>query len=107
MGAGPGDPGLMTLLVPGGGYFYARLFYPGLVFLILEAVVLGLLVVVGASVVPVNPNRFLLLGGLALTWSAIKTVGWIHIDHFLKQYIPCKARLGRWSPSLVGERSAA
>jgi hypothetical protein len=94
--------GVMTLLFPGGAYFYARFFYPGIVFFTLEALLLTTIIAVGTSVIPSRVEQPLLLSGLVLTWVGIKASGWIHAGHFFKQYIPRKSRLGRWSPSTEG-----
>jgi ribosomal protein L40E len=97
--------GLMALLFPGGGYFYSRLFFPGAIFFALEALLVSLLVAVGASFIPVGADRSFLLGGLVLIWAGIKAAGWIHAGHFFKQYIPRKSRLDRWSPSMAGNKT--
>jgi len=97
--------GVMALLFPGGGYFYSRLFFPGAIFFALEALLLTMLVVIGASLIPVGVERSLLLGGLVLTWAGVKAAGWMHAGHFFKQYIPRKSRLDRWSPSVAGEKT--
>jgi hypothetical protein len=99
--------GLMALLFPGGGYFYARLIFPGLVFFILEGLLLGLAAAIGASVVPLEIDRRLLLGGIVLVGAGLKAIGWVHLGHFIDQYIPRKARLGRWSPAPAGQQAAA
>jgi ribosomal protein L40E len=96
--------GLMALLFPGGGYFYSRLFFPWAIFFVLEALLLSMLVAVGASLVPVGTDRSFLLGGLILVWAGIKAAGWIHAGHFFKQYIPRKSRLDRWSPPMAGAK---
>jgi hypothetical protein len=97
--------GVMALLFPGGAYFYARFFYPGIVFFTLEALLLTTIIAVGTSVIPSRVEQPLLLGGLVLTWVGIKAAGWIHAGHFFKRYIPRKSRLGRWSPSPAGEKA--
>ena len=90
---------LMAVLFPGGGYVYLRLIFPAIVLGLLEVLVLAAFVATEAHVVPVEANRFLILAGLGLIWVAIKTAGWLHAGHFIKQYIPRKVRLGHWSPS--------
>lgn len=95
--------GLMAMLFPGGGYFYSRLFFPGAIFFVLETLLLSMLVAIGVSFIPVGAERPLLLGGLVLIWVGIKAAGWVHAGHFFKQYIPCKSRLGRWTPSMAGK----
>lgn len=100
----PKMAGLMALLFPGGGYFYSRLFYPAAVFCTIEMLMLAMLVTVGAAFVPVDVDRTLLLAGLALAWAGVKLVGFLHAGHFIRQYIPRKARLGRWSPAMAGSR---
>ncbi len=97
--------GVMALLFPGGAYFYARLFYPGAVFFTLEALLLGTIVAVQASLIPSGAEQPFLLGGLVLIWAGIKAAGWLHVGHFLKQYIPRKSRLGQWSPSLASQKA--
>ena len=91
--------GLMALLFPGGGYFYSRQIFPGAIFFSLEALLLAMLVVIGASLIPVGAERSLLLGGLVLAWAGLTAAGWMHAGQFFRQYIPRKARLDRWSPS--------
>ena len=93
---------LMALLFPGGGYFYSRLFFPAVVFSLLEVLALAALVVVWEHFIPVGENRVLILAGLALIWGGIKAAGWLHAGHFIGQYIPRKTRLGRWSQSISG-----
>lgn len=100
-----GMAGVMASLFPGGGHFYARLYYPGLVFSVLEVLLMALIVVVGASLVPVNEYRALILVGSVLVLSAVKAVGWLHAGHFIAQYVPQKSRLGRWSPDNARDRS--
>ena len=103
----PKIAGVMALLFPGGGYFYSRLFYPAAVFFTIELLVLAVIVAVGAALVPVDVNRTLLLTGLVLAWAGIKLIGFLHAGHFIRQYIPRKARLGRWSPAMAGSRTVA
>ena len=91
--------------IPGGGYFYSRLFFPGAIFFTLEAILVSLLVAVEASLIPVETDRALLLGGLVMILAGVKAAGWIHAGHFFKQYIPRKSRLGRWSPSVAGAKT--
>ncbi len=100
-----GMAGMMAFLFPGGGHFYTRLYYPGLVFSVLEGLLMALLVTVGASLVPVNEYRVLIIVGIVLGLSAVKAVGWRHAGHFLEQYIPRSSRLGRWSPDSARDRS--
>ncbi|MGD9331691.1 MAG: hypothetical protein PVJ53_10290 [Desulfobacterales bacterium] len=95
--------GLLALLIPGGSYFYARFIFPGIIFLTLEALLLAMLVAMGAVLIPVGSDKLVYLGGLALIWAGVKTVAWVHAGHFLEQYIPRKSRLGRWSPSAAGD----
>ena len=90
---------LMALLFPGGGYFYLRLFFPAVVFSLLEVLVLAALVAVWEYFIPVGESRVLILTGLALIWGGLKAAGWLHASHFIGQYIPRKTRLGRWSSS--------
>lgn len=98
--------GLMALLFPGGGYWYARLFYPAAVFFVLEGLVLAAILAVGKALVPMTIDRTPVLAGLVLAWAAVKAIGWMHAGHFLKGYIPRKNRLERWSPSMTAEPSS-
>ena len=95
----------LALLFPGGGYFYSRLFYPGVVFTIIEGLLVVALAAILTSFIPVDAHRSLIIGGIGLTWAAVKGVGWVHAGHFLKQYIPRKSRLGQWTPSATGNPS--
>ena len=91
---------LMALLFPGGGYFYARLFFPAVVFGLLEALVLAAFVAIWKPFVPVGEHGVLVMAGLILIGVGIKAAAWLHAGHFLGQYIPRKTRLGRWSPTV-------
>ncbi len=91
---------LMAVLFPGGGYVYLRLIFPAIVSGLLEVLVLAGLVAIGAQFIPLEENRIPAMAGLALVWVGIKAAGWLHAGHFLRQYIPRKTRLGRWSPSM-------
>ena len=96
--------GLMAVLFPGGAYFYARQFYPATLFCLLEAGLVALLGAVAALRQPLEMDRTLCLLGLALAWAAVKAAGWLHAKHFLSQYVPRKAKIGRWSPGMAGGR---
>jgi len=96
--------GLWALLLPGGAYLYARQYYPAMVFFFLEAALMALLATIFAARVPLAADRTLWLAGLALAWAAVKAAGWQHANHFLSQYVPCKAKIGRWSPGMAGGR---
>jgi hypothetical protein len=91
---------LMALLFPGGGYFYTRLFFPALVFGLLETLILAAFVAVWEQLLPAGEHRALVLAALVLIGIGLKAAGWLHAGHFLGQYIPRKTRLGRWSPSV-------
>lgn len=97
--------GLMALLFPGGGYFYSRLFFPGIIFFMLEALLLSVLVAIGGAFIPLGADRSFILGGGVLIWAGVKAAGWMHAGHFFTQYIPCKSRLGPWSPSMTGGKT--
>jgi len=92
---------LMALLFPGGGYFYSRLYFPGVVFGLLETLVLAALVGIAEHFLPAGEHRLLVMAGLILIWGGFKAAGWLHAGHFLGQYIPRKTRLGRWSPDMA------
>jgi hypothetical protein len=91
----------MALLFPGGGYFYSRLYFPGVVFGLLETLVLAALVGIAEHFLPAGEHRLLVMAGLILIWGGFKAAGWLHAGHFLGQYIPRKTRLGRWSPDMA------
>lgn len=95
--------GLLALLFPGGGYFYSRLFFPGVIFFVLEALLLSTLVAIWAPFIPVGADRSFILGGGVLIWAGVKAAGWMHAGHFFKQYIPRKSRLDPWTPSMAGK----
>ena len=90
--------GLLALLFPGGGYFYVRQFYPAAVFFALETLVLAQLAASGTVHLPLETDRTMLIAGLTSLLAALKAAGWLHARHFLAQYIPRHARLGRWTP---------
>lgn len=92
--------GLMALLFPAGGHWYAKLFFPAFLFSLGELLALTAILAVGAGLVSLAVNPFLALAGLVFVWAGIKAVGWLHAEHFLQQYIPRKSKLGRWSPSM-------
>jgi hypothetical protein len=91
--------GVMALLFPGGVYWYARLFYPAAVFSVLELLIVTAIIAAGQAVLPLPADGTLVLVGLVLLWAGLKAVSWMHGEHFLKQYIPRKAKLGRWAAS--------
>lgn len=99
--------GLMTLLFPGGGYWYLRLFYPASVFLGLELLLLAAMVGVGGGKVPIAAHATPVLAGLVVAWAGVKVVAWSHAKHFLKQYIPRRSKLGRWSAETAGQGQSA
>ena len=94
---------LFAILFPGGGYFYTRHFFIGLLNAIVEIFLLGSFYLILQDVITKTENRTLYLAGLAAIFAAVKTVSVIHSTHFVDEFIPRKRKI-QTNPALARSR---
>jgi hypothetical protein len=90
----------MAILFPGGGYFYTRHYFIGLLNVIIEIFLVGYFYLIWQDVIHKPENRILYLVGLAVLFVIIKIVSIIHSSHFIEEFIPTQKQV-QTDPSLV------
>ena len=80
-------------MFPGGGYFYTRHYFIGLLNAIVEVFLLGYFYLIQQDLVTKTENRTLYLAGLAASFVAVKIISVIHSTHFVDEFIPRRRKI--------------
>ncbi len=84
---------IFAVLFPGGGYFYTRHYFIGLLNAIVEVFLLGYFYLIQQDLVTKTENRTLYLAGLAAIFVAVKIISVIHSTHFVDEFIPRRRKI--------------
>ena len=94
---------IFAILFPGGGYFYTRHYFIGLLNAIIEIFLLGYFYLILQDVIPKTKDRMIYLAGLAAIFVAVKIISVIHSTHFVEEFIPRKKKI-QANPALARSR---
>ncbi|MGD9175007.1 MAG: hypothetical protein PVF29_12650 [Desulfobacterales bacterium] len=94
---------IMAILSPGGGYFYTRHYFIGLLNVIVEIMLMGYFYLIWQDVINKPENRILYLVGLAAIYVIIKIIAVIHSSHFIEEFIPTQKQI-QTDPSVARSR---
>ena len=83
---------MLGIVFPGGGYFYTRHYFPGMIAALMELGLLGAVGFLLQNGLPADSRNQLFLPGACALWVLVKTVGVIHASHFVKEFLPAKSR---------------
>ena len=84
---------MLAILFPGGGYFYTRHYFIGLLLAIVEIFLLGYFYLILEDVITKTENRMIYLVGLGAIFVAVKIISVIHSTHFIQEFIPRKKHI--------------
>ncbi|MGD9055732.1 MAG: hypothetical protein PVJ41_01420 [Desulfobacterales bacterium] len=94
---------ILAILFPGGGYFYTRHYFIGLLTAIVEISLMGYFYLLWQDVIHKPENRVLYLVGLVTIFVIIKIISVIHSSHFIEEFIPTKKQI-QTNPSAARSR---
>jgi hypothetical protein len=84
---------ILAILFPGGGYFYTRHYFIGLLNAIVEIFLLGYFYLILQDVINKPENRMIYLVALGAIWVVVKIISVIHSSHFIEEFIPTKKKI--------------
>ncbi len=94
---------ILAILFPGGGYFYTRHYFIGLLNAIVEIFLLGYFYLILQDVTTKPEGRIIYMVGLGAIFVAVKIISVIHSTHFIQEFIPRKKQI-QANPSLARSR---
>ncbi|MGD2100238.1 MAG: hypothetical protein PVG35_21905 [Desulfobacterales bacterium] len=94
---------ILALLFPGGGYFYTRHYFIGLLNAIVEIFLIGYFYLIWQNVINKPDNRMVHLLGLGAIFVIVKIISIIHSSHFIEEFIPTKKQI-QTDPSVSRSR---
>ncbi|MBW2486992.1 MAG: hypothetical protein JRE88_07750 [Deltaproteobacteria bacterium] len=94
---------ILAVLFPGGGYFYTRHYFIGLISAIIEIFLMGYFYLIWQDVINKPENRMIYLVGLFAIFVIVKIISVIHSSHFTEEFIPTKKRI-QTDPSAARSR---
>lgn len=95
---------ILAILFPGGGYFYTRHYFIGLLNAGLEIFLFGYFYLILQDVISKAENRMTYLVGLGAIFAAVKIISVIHSTHFIEEFIPGKKKI-QTNPSAAKRRT--
>ncbi|MGD8667872.1 MAG: hypothetical protein PVI38_04930 [Desulfobacterales bacterium] len=94
---------ILGILFPGGGYFYTRHYFIGLINAVVEIFLVGYFYLIWQNVISKPENRMIYLVGLGAIFVIIKIISVIHSSHFIEEFIPTKKQI-QTDPSAARSR---
>lgn len=94
---------ILAILFPGGGYFYTRHYFIGLMNAIVEVFLLAYFYLILQNVIKKPEDRLIYLVGLGAIFVIIKIISVIHSTHFIEEFIPRKKNV-QTDPSAARSR---
>lgn len=91
---------ILAIIFPGGGYFYTRHYFIGLLNAIVEFFLIGYFYLIWQDVINKPENRMIHLTGLAAIFVIVKIISSIHSSHFTEEFIPSKKQV-QTDPSIA------
>ncbi len=95
---------ILAILFPGGGYFYTRHYFIGLLVAIVEIFLLLYIAVALQDVLNKVGGSMIYLVVLSAILGAIKIISVIHSSHFIEEFIPRKKAV-QVNPSAAKRRT--
>jgi hypothetical protein len=84
---------ILATLFPGGGYFYTRHYFMGLINAIVEIFLLGYFFLIWQDMILKPENRIIYLVGLFSIFVIVKIISVIHSGHFTEEFIPTQKQI--------------
>ena len=84
---------ILAFLFPGGGYFYTRHYFIGLLNALVEIFLLGYFYLILRDVISMAEGRMTYLVTLGAVFVAVKIISVIHSTHFIDEFIPTKKKI--------------